>query len=294
MPVSLVLRALAALLFIALLSVAASAQPVQAVPALTARLMDQTHTLSASELEMLESLLAGLERDTGAQVVVLMVPSTTPEDISAYANRIANTWKIGRKNIGDGVLLVVAKQDRKLRIEVAKSLEGAIPDLAAQRIIDESIAPHFKQGRFAEGLRSGIEHLSARIRTEALPAPASPSPPTPRGFNWADTSIFLFFAVPLVARLARAMFGTALGALLVGLGTGVLAYSWTHSYALASFAGLLAMVWTAFGSSGTGLSSGSPSGWPGASPGSGSHRTGGGFNSGGGGDFGGGGASGDW
>jgi uncharacterized protein len=262
--------------------------------------MDQTHTLSASEVVTLESLLADLERDTGAQVVVLMVPSTAPEDIAAYANRVANAWKIGRKNIGDGVLLVVAKQDRKLRIEVAKSLEGAIPDLAARRIIDESIAPHFKQGRFADGLRSGIEHLSARIHTEALPASAATSaPPSPlasQGFNWADTSIFLFFAVPLAAGVARAIFGTALGALLVGLGTGILAYSWTHSYALASFAALLAMVWTAFRSAGPGLSSGSRSGWPGASPDSGSHHTGdsGGFSSGGGGDFGGGGASGDW
>lgn len=137
----------------------------------------------------LESRLSALEQETGAQIVVLMVPTTAPEDIASYANRVANAWKIGRKSIGDGLLLLVAKHDRKVRIEVAKSLEGAIPDLAAKRVIDDAITPHFRQGRFADGLTAGIAQVAALIRQEALPlpqtAPASTSTRSSHGFGWA-------------------------------------------------------------------------------------------------------------
>jgi uncharacterized protein len=102
--------------------------------------------------------------------VVLMVPTTAPEDIASYANRVGNTWKIGRKDVGDGVLLVVAKDDRKLRIEVAKALEGAIPDLAAKQIIDEALTPHFKAGDYAGGLDAAVDQLAARIKGEPLPS----------------------------------------------------------------------------------------------------------------------------
>lgn len=300
MPVIVYLRALIAILFIAFQLPSVFAQGVQAVPALTARVIDQTSTLSAAESSALESRLSAFEQETGAQVVVLMVMTTAPEDIASYANRVANTWKIGRKDVGDGLLLLVAKQDRKIRIEVAKSLEGAVPDLAAKRVIDEAITPHFKQGRFAAGLDAAISQISALIRSESLPAPTADSVASAapsQGFSWTDIGIFLFFAVPVSAAVARAVFGPVFGVLLVGLGTGFLAYLFTRSYLLAAFAGLLGWVWGALSSAGSGpggsrrstpWSGGSSSGsWSG----SGSSSD---FGSGGGGDFGGGGASGDW
>lgn len=300
MPVIVYLRALIAILFIACQFPSVFAQGIQAVPALTARVIDQTSTLSAAESSALESRLSAFEQETGAQVVVLMVMTTAPEDIASYANRVANTWKIGRKDVGDGLLLLVAKQDRKIRIEVAKSLEGAVPDLAAKRVIDEAITPHFKQGRFAAGIDAAISQISALIRSESLPAPTADSVASAapsQGFSWTDIGIFLFFAVPVSAAVARAVFGPVFGVLLVGLGTGFLAYLFTRSYLLAAFAGLLGWVWGALSSAGSGpgssrhstpWSAGSSSGsWSG----SGSSSD---FGSGGGGDFGGGGASGDW
>ena len=300
MPVIVYLRALIAILFIAFQFNAVFAQGIQAVPALTARVIDQTSTLSAAESSALESRLSAFEQETGVQVVVLMVMTTAPEDIASYANRVANTWKIGRKDVGDGLLLLVAKQDRKIRIEVAKSLEGAVPDLAAKRVIDEAITPHFKQGRFAAGIDAAISQISALIRSESLPAPTADSVASAapsQGFSWTDIGIFLFFAVPVSAAVARAVFGPVFGVLLVGLGTGFLAYLFTRSYLLAAFAGLLGWVWGALSSAGSGpgssrhstpWSAGSSSGsWSG----SGSSSD---FGSGGGGDFGGGGASGDW
>jgi len=129
-------QALAAL-FLALFWPAhmALAQPLLPVPALTARLIDQTHTLTAQQATTIESRLRDIEEKSGSQVVVLMVPTTAPEDIAPYAHRVASTWKIGRKDVGDGLLVVIAKDDRRMRIEVARALEGAIPDLAAARII---------------------------------------------------------------------------------------------------------------------------------------------------------------
>ena len=300
MPVIVYLRALIAILFIAFQFNAVFAQGIQAVPALTARVIDQTSTLSAAESSALESRLSAFEQETGAQVVVLMVMTTAPEDIASYANRVANTWKIGRKDVGDGLLLLVAKQDRKIRIEVAKSLEGAVPDLAAKRVIDEAITPHFKQGRFAAGIDAAISQISALIRSESLPAPTADSVASAapsQGFSWTDIGIFLFFAVPVSAAVARAVFGPVFGVLLVGLGTGFLAYLFTRSYLLAAFAGLLGWVWGALSSAGSGPGSSRRSTpWSGGSSsgswsGSGSS---GDFGSGGGGDFGGGGASGDW
>lgn len=302
MPVIVYLRALIAILFIAFQFPFVFAQGIQAVPALTARVIDQTSTLSAAESSALESRLSAFEQETGAQVVVLMVMTTAPEDIASYANRVANTWKIGRKDVGDGLLLLVAKQDRKIRIEVAKSLEGAVPDLAAKRVIDEAITPHFKQGRFAAGIDAAISQISALIRSESLPAPTADSVASTapsQGFSWTDIGIFLFFAVPVGTAVARTVFGPVFGVLLVGLGTGFLAYLFTRSYLLAAFAGLLGWVWAAISSAGSGAGSGSSrrsAPWPGGSS-SGSWSSSGSsgdFGSGGGGDFGGGGASGDW
>lgn len=294
---ALIRRTLTAVFFMVFLWPAAWAQALQPVPALTAQVIDHTGALSSAEIAALNARLAGFEQEKGAQIVVLMVPTTAPEDIASYANRIANDWKIGRKGVGDGLLLIVAKDDRKLRIEVAKTLEGAIPDLAAKQIIDEAIAPHFKQGRYAAGLDAGVDLIFARIRGEPLPAPV----PAHQGssgsaageFSWENLGIFLFLALPVGAALARAIFGRTLGTLLLGCGVGLLAYVLTSSLWLALAAGVVALVWSALGagsrSPGSGLGGfgrGSTSGgWGGG---------GGGFSSGGGGDFGGGGASGDW
>ena len=263
-----------------------------AVPALTAHVVDSTGTLSAEEVQQLESKLSAFEQSSGAQVVVLLVPTTQPEDISSYANRVANTWKIGRKEIGDGLLLVVAKNDRKVRFEIAKTLEGAVPDLAAKRIIDQAITPRFKQGDFAGGLEAGVELVMKLISGEALPAPAAESSPAKSGFDWTNLFVFAFIAVPVVAGIARKILGPKLGSLATGGAVGLLAILLTSSLLIAGLAALAALVFTLFSNSFLNTSSagwGTAGGW-----GAGGRGGGGGFGSGGGGDFGGGGASGDW
>ena len=296
MLLALIWRALAAILIIAIIP-SAWGQPLQPVPTLVAHAMDHTGTLTTTELQALDQRLARFEQEKGTQIVVLLVSSTAPEDIAAYANRVANTWKIGRQGVGDGMLIVVAKNDRKLRIEVAKTLEGAVPDLAARQIMDEAITPRFKQNDYAGGLNAGVEQLFARVRGEPLPSPTSRSASGDQaadGFDWVDLGIFFFIIVPVGTSIARALLGRVAGSLLLGAATGVIAYLVTASILVALGAALLAMVWGApsrSSSRGGGLLGGT--GW---SSGSSRSRDGssGGFSSGGGGDFGGGGASGDW
>ncbi len=142
----------------------AHAQGVLPVPPLTAPVIDQTATLGEAQRAALVAKLATIEQQTGSQIVVLMVPSTLPEDIVAYSQRVGDSWKIGRRDVGDGLLIVVAKNDRRVRIEVAKALEGAVPDLAAKRIIDAQITPAFRAGDYAGGLSAAADQLAARIR----------------------------------------------------------------------------------------------------------------------------------
>lgn len=313
MPLALIHKALTAILFIAIALPWAHADgSLQPVPALTSPVIDQTGTLSAADKATLETQLHTLEQTRGAQVVVLMVPTTAPEDIASFANRVGNAWKIGRRDVGDGVLVIVAKNDRKMRIEVAKALEGAIPDIAAARIIDGAMKPRFQQNDYAGGLGAAITQLSARIAGEALPAPASSgnntthSPNSSRdGFDWTDLAVFLFFGVIVAGPLARSIFGSRVGGLFMGGGVGFLAFVVTSSLIVAGGAGLLALLYTwIFGGSGGssspqrgrggaaagGWGAGAGGGWSGG----GSNSDSGGFSSGGGGDFGGGGASGDW
>lgn len=278
----------------------ASAQSVLPVPPLTGHVIDGTGTLNADQRQSLETKLSSFEASSGSQVVVLMVPTTLPEDIASYANRVGNVWKIGRKEIGDGLLLIVAKDDRKLRIEVAKSLEGAIPDLAARRVIDDAMTPRFKQGDYAGGLDAGAEQIMALIRGEALPAPAQRvnGRGAIAGFQWQDLAIFLFFGVLVVGSIARQVAGNKLGAFLTGGVVGVIAMVMTASLWVAILAGVVAVVFALVsgmrggrgGPGGMGgFGAGGGSGW-----GSGRGGGGGGFSSGGGGNFGGGGASGNW
>ncbi|HSV45753.1 MAG TPA: TPM domain-containing protein [Ramlibacter sp.] len=293
-------------LLCALLAPWAQAQDLLPVPTLTAHVIDQTGTLDAIERQGIEDRLAALEKDKGAQVAFLIVATTQPEDIASYANRVANAWRIGRKGVGDGLLLVVAKDDRKIRIEVAKTLEGAIPDLRAKQIIDEAITPAFRNNDFAGGLRAAGERIAALVAGEALPAPARPAERKGgvlAGFDWFDLAIFLFLAVPVGAAVLRGIFGRKLGALFTSAGVGTLALLATSSLLLAGVAAFLALLFVLFfAGAGTGRRGGgvpwigsgsSGNSWGGGGGGS-SSSDGGGFSSGGGGDFGGGGASGDW
>jgi uncharacterized protein len=282
--------------------VPAQAQDLQPVPALNARVLDSTGTLDSATRQQLEARLGALEQAKGSQVVILMVPTTAPEDIASYANRVGNAWKIGRREVGDGVLVVVALNDRKVRIEVAKALEGAIPDLAAKQIIEQAITPRFRQGDYAGGLGAAVDQLAARIQGEPLPrltpAPA-PSSSSASGFDLWDLGIFLFVAVPVVSAVARGLFGRRLGALLTGAGVGAVALWITASLVIAALAALVALLLALFshaagGTRGRGLDHGSGGFGGGGWASSGGGDSGGGFSSGGGGDFGGGGASGDW
>jgi uncharacterized protein len=283
----------------------AGAQGVLPVPPLTAPVIDQTDSLDAIQLKGLQDKLMAFEQKSGTQIAILMVPTTLPEDISSYANRVGNAWKIGRKEVGDGVLVVVAKNERRVRIEVAKTLEGAIPDLAARQIIDEAITPNFRKDDYAAGLHAAVDQLSARITGEALPAPKGPARTSGPGFDWMDTAIFLFIAVPVVGGLLRSMFGRKLGSLVTGGGVGALALFLTSSLVIAAIAAFIALMFSllsgGFGGMGTrqrGGWGGGPyiGGWGDGGGGSwGGGGAGGGWGgSGGGGDFGGGGASGDW
>ena len=292
-----------------------SAQGLLPVPPLTARVIDQTGTLGASDKQALEAKLAAFEQQKGSQVVMLMVATTQPEDIVSYANRVGNDWKIGRKDVGDGLLVIVAKTDRKVRIEVSKKLEGAIPDLAASQIIEDAITPNFRQGNYAAGLDAAAGQIMARITGEALPAPAvrQRQGSGSGGFEWTDMAIFLLFAVPIGGAVARGIFGPKLGSLVTGGAVGGLAMVVTSSLIIAGIAGVLALLFTLIvgsggrssagrsgrrggGLGGLGGLGGGLGGWSssGGGGGGGFSSGGGGFSSGGGGDFGGGGASGSW
>ncbi|WP_093382663.1 YgcG family protein [Variovorax sp. OV329] len=298
----------------------APAQGLQPVPTLTARVIDQTGTLDIQQRQALEAKLAALEAEKGSQVVVLMVPSTQPEDIASYANRVANAWKIGRKAVGDGVLVIVAKDDRRMRIEVAKTLEGAIPDIMAARIIDNAMKPRFRQNDFAGGLNDAVDQIGKLVRGEALP-PVQQQPSgsfdnnsgnNGEGFDWGTLGIFLFFGVVVLGRVLRGVLGNKLGALATGAATGGIAFFVTATLWMALAAGIVGLIFTLVSSAfvgiptlgrghggrggfGGGLGGGyGGGGWGGGHGGFGGGGGGGGFGSGGGGDFGGGGASGDW
>ena len=283
----------------------ASAQDVQSVPALSGRVIDNTGTLSGPQLQALQDKLAAIESGSGTQIVVLMIATTQPEDIASYAQRVADAWKIGRREVGDGVLIVVAKGDRQVRIELAKALEGAVPDLAARQIIDQALRPAFRAGDYAGGLNQAIDQLAARIRGESLPAPRARTAQRDEGFSFDQLGMFLFFIVPVDGSVASRVLGRKLGTLATTAGAGTLAWWLSHSMLLAALAGLGTALFVGLmgiGSAMRGVSrsggvprvggggGGLGGGWGGGSGGG----SGGGFSSGGGGDFGGGGASGSW
>ncbi|NVO07836.1 MAG: TPM domain-containing protein [Rhodoferax sp.] len=296
-----------------LLAWSAQAQDgLQPVPELSAHAMDLSGTLDAPQLKALDDKLAAFEAAHGSQVVVLVLHSTAPEDIASYANRVGNAWNIGRKEVGDGLLLVVAKDDHKLRIEVAKSLEGAIPDLAAKRVIDQDITPRFKQGDFAGGLDAGVDKIMALILHEALPDPAE----APEAADNLGELIFWVAVVDFVTLWLLLAFGGQAGAIAAVYGSFSSAVFGLAGWYVFSDTSLA--FWTAMAGMVVGLisiavksvsgapssravntsrsSSGSSSSWSSSwsSSDSSSSSSDSSFSSGGGGDFGGGGASGDW
>lgn len=289
--IGLALRCLASAMI--LLSSTAFAQTLQPVPALDARVIDQTGTLDATAKQSLESRLAAFESQRGSQIVVLIVASTAPEDIASYAFRVADQWKIGRRDVGDGVLLVVAKNDRKVRIEVARALEGAVPDVIAYRIIDGLITPRFRDGDFAGGVAAGVDGLIARIAGEDLPLPDR-TPSAGSGFSLEDIAAFLFVGVPVLGGILTNVLGRKLGTVATAGAVGFIVQLITGSLLLAIVGGVLALIFTiALGGGGGGGFGGGPI-IRGGGFGGGRRSGGGGFRSGGGGSFGGGGASGGW
>jgi len=258
-----------------------------AVPPLSGRVVDQTATLTSGDVASLTQTLKNLETRKGSQVAVLIVPTTAPETIEQYSIRVAEAWKIGRKKIDDGALLVVAKNDRKLRIEVGYGLEGALNDVTAKRIIDEIITPKFRNGDFAGGISDGVDRIIGIIEGEPLPAPA-PRQSSGSSHNFDPLNPFVLFAIFVVGAILRTTLGRLIGSVTTGSVVGVLAWFIAGSLAASVIVGVIAFIFTMFGDS-IASSSGGGGSYSGSSSSSGS----GGF-SGGGGGFGGGGASGSW
>jgi uncharacterized protein len=275
---------------------AAAALADVAVPPLTGRVVDTTATLSSSDIASLDRTLKDFEARKGSQIAVLIVPTTQPETIEQYSLRVAEAWKIGRKKIDDGAILVVAKDDRKLRIEVGYGLEGALTDVTAKRIIDDVITPKFRSGDFAGGISDGVNRILRVVDGEPLPAPAQRPQQSP-GFEDLFNP-FLIFAALIAGGIFRGIFGRLFGSLATG---GLVAgYLWfiAASLALSAIGGAIAFLVTMISdamtsSGGPGRGGGWVSGGGGGFSGGSSSSDSGGF-SGGGGSFGGGGASGSW
>lgn len=270
---------LAAVLFCAALVAFADV----AVPPLKSRVTDLTATLAQDQLAALENKLAAFEQKKGSQIAVLLVPTTQPETVEQYAIRVAEQWKLGRKGVDDGVLLLIAKDDRKLRIEVGRGLEGALPDATAKRIIDEFVVPAFKQRDFAGGVNAGVDRIIQVVDGEPLPAAAAASKRGGASSNVSmdDTLTWGAIAVVFLGGILRSIFGVLLGSVIAGGLAGVAGALLGGGVVGGAIVGVIVFVFCLIGLSvlgGMGGGGGSSSGgW-----------------SGGGGDFGGGGASGSW
>ena len=266
------------------------------VPALTSAVTDQTGTLSASERQALESKLRDWEARTTNQLAVLIVPTTAPEPIEQYTLRVAEAWKIGQKGKDNGAILLVAKNDKRIRIEVGYGLEGVLTDITSRRIIAENIAPEFSKGNFAAGINAGVDRIIEVVGAgEPLPAltPQRRTAPA-RHFDFGTMLIVLLVAVPILGSVLRSVFGKVGGSLLGGGIVGAIAWFVASSLLIAGVAAIIGFIVMLFsgisGRGGPGIFI--PSG--GGGFGAGGVGGGGGGFSGGGGCFGGGGASGGW
>jgi len=275
------------------------------IPPLKARVTDLTGTLNAQQKSALEQTLAEFEARKGAQIAVLMVPTTQPETVEQYAVRVQEAWKLGRKGVDDGVLLVVAKNDRKLKIEVGYGLEGILPDAIAKRIIEDDILPRFRDGDFYGGIRAGVDRIMRVVEGEKLPPPIARSHPQAEGFN-TSWIVPILLLVVIGGGILRAIFGRFLGSGIIGTVAAVAGWAILGSLLAALVIGLIAFIFGLLGGAGWGggrggwSSGGFGGGYGGGSWGGGGFG-GGGFSGGGGGGFsggggssGGGGASGSW
>jgi len=259
---------------------------IVAIPELKSRITDLTQTLSSDQQAQLDTKLAAFEQQKGSQIAILILPTTQPEDIAQYSIRVVEKWKIGREKVDDGILVLVAKEDRKVRIEVGYGLEGAIPDLTAKRVINEFISPQFKQGNFYGGLDAGIDKLMGLISGEALPETKA----NYTGGNAIESLLpILLFGGLISGLVLRGILGNFAGSAVNGglIGAAVwllgLALGAAVIFAIVAFFFTMMMGGRVMGVYGGGVPMGG--GWGGG----GSSSWGGG-----GGGFGGGGASGDW
>jgi len=261
-----------------------------AIPQLSQRVTDLTGTLTAEQIVALDTKLAAFEAKKGSQIAVLMLPSTQPEDIAAYSIRVADAWKIGREKVDDGVILIVAKDDRKSRLEVGRGLEGVIPDAIAKRVLAETMKPHFKNEDYAGGIDAGVTQIMGLIEGETLPAPSGETSSADDGFD--TFLIILFFCCIVIDLLFSSLFGKGIGAVLSGISIGgisaLIAFFLALDIGLAVIMGvvmfvILKLFYISGGNSGGGSS------W-----GSGSSDSSSSSWSGGGGGFSGGGASDSW
>lgn len=261
----------------------------QPIPSLSGRVVDRAGVLTESEQRALSEELQSIERESGAQIAILTLDTVRPETIEQFSIRVAESWKLGRKGVDDGVLILLAKREREIRIEVGYGLEGAIPDALAKRIIDEQMTPWFRKGRFFNGLQAGVQALQKRIRGEELPAAVGRSAPEELGSFFTGIILLAFFAVPF-SRLMRKRFGALI---FPSISSAVVFVA----SLLSSLPILVALLFTIMVFL---LMLASSYAEPGHSSGFGNRHSGGGGGfggggfSGGGGSFGGGGASGSW
>jgi uncharacterized protein len=275
---------------------AATPAGLQPIPKLTARVTDLTGTLTAEQQTALEQKLAAFESAKGSQLAVLIVPTTQPEEIEQYSIRVVDQWKLGRKGVEDGALLIIAKNDHHVRIEVGRGLEGVLTDAMSNRIIDETITPDFRAGNFYGGISTGLDQMTKLIQGEPLPPPEErwQGNHSGHGMNLLPQ---LFFAVLIGSIFLRSVLGRTLGSAATGVGAGLLVWLTAHGLLLAGLAtvggflfAMLSGLARGSGWSSVGRGAGMGGGWGGIGGGG---FGGGGF-SGGGGGFSGGGASGSW
>jgi len=273
----------------------AAAQALQPIPSLTLRVTDQTGTLTAAQQSELEQRLADFEARKGAQIAVLIVASTAPEEIEQYSIRVAEAWKLGRKAVDDGALLIIAKNDHALRIENGYGLEGVLTDAASNRIIEDTMVPLLRQGQYFEAISAGVDQMMKLIQGEPLPPPQQHWQGRKPHFNFGLPLLIAFF---VGGSLLRSLFGRTVGSALTGAGMGLLVLLFTQLIPLAIGAGVFAFILALVLGLGAGNWSSGGGGFGGLGGGFGGGFGGGGFGgggfSGGGGGFGGGGASGRW
>jgi uncharacterized protein len=257
------------------------------IPPLAGRVVDVNATLTAEQRRELEASLEAFEKRKGSQIAVLITGTSFPEPIESFSLRVAEAWKIGRKGVDDGIIVVVARSDQAMRIEVGYGLEGAVPDAVAKRLIEEEFIPRFREGDFYGGLRAGLDRLMRVIDGEPLPPPKQEGGGSePRSI---ETYFVLFMAIVIaVGGMLRALFGRLPAAAIVGFGTGLLAWLIVAPLTVALLVGIVGFIFTLAGGGHRGGLGGFGRG------GFGGGGFGGGGFSGGGGGCGGGGASGRW